>query len=207
MQGEERQKVTAQLPFVVQRSIGCPLTPMCGEPLADEPVERWVRLDLKVGPGGGRVPDPAANVGKIILQLVLGRAPSSNRLPRGIKFAAHFSFGYEFGVDGRLCLAGPDTSPCDVEGKLVYRSVPNDVFNRTSPGQASSRRRASRAGSKPRVSLRTRCPAGLDALLLWGVASADHALKSPALLASPIAYGLDSGAGGDAGRCRHASGG
>jgi hypothetical protein len=76
MAREDRQEVVAELPLVVENGIGRPLAPMGVEPLAREHVERRVRLDLNFEPRSGRAPDPAANVGEHIPELILGTRPA-----------------------------------------------------------------------------------------------------------------------------------
>ena len=75
MPGEERQQVIAQLPLVVEHGVGCPLAAVSVEPLAGEPVERWIGLDVNLKRRSRRAPDPSPNVGQDVLQLVFGVRP------------------------------------------------------------------------------------------------------------------------------------
>jgi hypothetical protein len=70
--------VVAQLPLVVQNGVRRPFASMGVEPLAREPVERRVALNLDLGQGGRRPPDPATNIGEDISRLPLTNVQDVN---------------------------------------------------------------------------------------------------------------------------------
>jgi hypothetical protein len=67
--------VVAELPLVVEHSVGRPLAAVSVEPLARELVERWIGLDVNLERRRWRAPDPSPNVGEDILQFVFGVRP------------------------------------------------------------------------------------------------------------------------------------